>query len=54
VFSFQSVKSIVIAPAKTGNDNSNSKAVIATAHTNNETIEFEFLNMLIIIFEVSG
>lgn len=30
----RSVKSIVIAPAKTGNDKSSNKAVINTAHTN--------------------
>lgn len=31
----RSVRSIVIAPAKTGRDNSNNKAVIKTAQTNN-------------------
>jgi hypothetical protein len=31
---FLSVNSIVIAPARTGNDNNNKKAVIKTAHTN--------------------
>lgn len=31
----RSVKSIVIAPARTGRDNNNSKAVIKTAQTNN-------------------
>jgi hypothetical protein len=31
---FRSVNNIVIAPAKTGNDNNNKTAVIATAHTN--------------------
>jgi hypothetical protein len=34
VLKFLSVKSIVIAPAKTGNDNSNKNAVINTDHTN--------------------
>jgi hypothetical protein len=34
VFKLRSVKSIVIAPARTGNDSSNSKAVIATDQTN--------------------
>lgn len=34
VFRFQSVKSIVIAPAKTGEDKSNRVAVIITAQTN--------------------
>jgi hypothetical protein len=33
VLKFLSVKSIVIAPAKTGSDNNNKKAVIKTAHT---------------------
>jgi len=32
---FLSVRSIVIAPAKTGSDNNSKKAVIKTAHTNN-------------------
>lgn len=31
---FLSVSNIVIAPAKTGSDNNNKKAVINTAHTN--------------------
>jgi len=31
----RSVKSIVIAPARTGNDSNNKKAVIYTAQTNN-------------------
>ena len=35
MFRFRSVKSIVIAPASTGNDNSNNTAVINTAHANN-------------------
>jgi hypothetical protein len=34
VLKFLSVRSIVIAPANTGKDNSNKKAVIKTAHTN--------------------
>lgn len=33
VLKFLSVRSIVIAPAKTGNDNSNKNAVIRTDHT---------------------
>jgi hypothetical protein len=37
VLKFLSVNNIVIAPAKTGNDSSNKKAVINTAHTNNGT-----------------
>jgi len=32
---FLSVNTIVIPPAKTGNDNSNKTAVITTAHANN-------------------
>jgi hypothetical protein len=35
VLKFLSVNSIVIAPAKTGNDNNNKNAVIYTAQTNN-------------------
>lgn len=31
----RSVKSIVIAPARTGSDNNNKKAVMKTAQTNN-------------------
>jgi len=34
VLKFRSVKSIVIAPAKTGNDNNNRIAVMKTAQTN--------------------
>jgi hypothetical protein len=34
VFKFRSVNNIVIAPAKTGNDNNNKIAVINTDHTN--------------------
>lgn len=34
VFKFRSVNSMVIAPAKTGKDKSNSSAVIATDQTN--------------------
>jgi hypothetical protein len=34
VLKFLSVNNIVIAPAKTGKDKSNKKAVINTAHTN--------------------
>src|SRR5438067_11895176 len=34
VLKFLSVKSIVIAPAKTGKDNNNNTAVITTAHPN--------------------
>ena len=34
VFKFRSVNNIVIAPAKTGNESNNKKAVIKTAHTN--------------------
>jgi hypothetical protein len=35
VLKFRSVKSIVIAPAKTGSDNKSKIAVIITDHTNN-------------------
>lgn len=35
VFRFRSVRSIVIAPARTGRDRSRSTTVIVTAHTNN-------------------
>jgi hypothetical protein len=35
---FLSVKSIVIAPAKTGKDNNNNTAVITTAHPNNANL----------------
>jgi hypothetical protein len=35
VFKFRSVKSIVIAPANTGKDKSNKRAVITTDQTNN-------------------
>jgi hypothetical protein len=35
VFKLRSVKSIVIAPANTGKDNNNKKAVIHTVQTNN-------------------
>jgi hypothetical protein len=34
VLKFLSVKTIVIAPAKTGNDNNNKTAVTTTAHPN--------------------
>ena len=34
VFKFRSVKSMVIAPANTGKDNSSNTTVILTAHTN--------------------
>jgi len=35
VLKLRSVNNIVIAPAKTGNDNNNNHAVIQTAQTNN-------------------
>lgn len=35
VFRFRSVRSMVIAPAKTGSDRRRSTVVIATAHVNN-------------------
>lgn len=37
VFKLRSVNNIVIAPAKTGRDKSNNRAVIATDHTNKGT-----------------
>lgn len=37
VFKFRSVNNMVMAPAKTGNDNNNNKAVMATDHTNKGT-----------------
>ena len=39
MFQFLSVNNIVIAPAKTGNDNNNKKAVINTDQTNNGNFE---------------
>jgi len=52
---FLSVKSIVIPPAKTGNDNNNKNAVINTAHTNNGILwnvipGHLILNMVVIKF----
>ena len=38
VLKFLSVKTIVIAPAKTGKDNSNNTAVTTTAHPNNANL----------------
>jgi len=38
VLKFLSVKSIVIAPAKTGSDNSNNTAVTTTAHPNKASL----------------
>jgi len=38
VLKFLSVNNIVIAPAKTGKDNNNKKAVISTDHTNNGSL----------------
>jgi hypothetical protein len=38
VLKFRSVNTIVIAPAKTGNDNNNKTAVITTAHPNNANL----------------
>jgi hypothetical protein len=35
---FLSVKTIVIAPARTGKDNNNNTAVITTAHPNNASL----------------
>jgi hypothetical protein len=38
VLKFLSVKTIVIPPAKTGNDNNNNTAVITTAHPNKASL----------------
>lgn len=38
VLKFLSVKIIVIAPAKTGNDNNNNTAVVTTAHPNKASL----------------
>jgi len=51
VLKFRSVNSIVIAPANTGKDNSNSNAVINTDHTNNgiRSNVILFIRMFIIV-----
>jgi len=38
VLKLRSVKTIVIAPARTGNDNNNNTAVTTTAHPNNANL----------------
>jgi hypothetical protein len=51
VFKFRSVKSIVIAPASTGNDNSNRITVNKTAQTNrgNRSNRIPFHRILITV-----
>jgi len=49
---FLSVNSIVIAPANTGNDNSNKTAVINTAHTNRGNLCIVIPGALILIIVV--
>jgi hypothetical protein len=48
VLKFLSVKSIVIAPANTGNDNNNKNAVIKIAHTNKGNLCISKLGALIL------
>jgi len=55
VLKFLSVKSIVIAPARTGSDNNNKKAVIKTDQTNNGSLSIVnpgalILNIVVIKF----
>jgi len=53
VFKFRSVKSIVIAPANTGNESNNSKAVIPTDHTNKGIRSNEIpVDRILIIVEI--
>lgn len=48
VLIFRSVKSIVMAPARTGRESKRRTAVIITAHTNNEVLNpFKFLDRLL-------
>jgi len=53
VFKFLSVNNIVIAPAKTGKDNSSKKAVIKTAQANNgisnKDIPLHLINKIVTI-----
>lgn len=49
VLRFRSDKIIVIAPAKTGRDNSNKIVVIKTDHVNSVQLFIEFLFILIIV-----
>jgi len=51
VLKFRSVNSIVIAPANTGRESNNKKAVIKTDHTNNGIFsnDIDFDRMLIIV-----
>lgn len=52
VLMFRSVKSIVIAPAKTGRDKSRRKAVTKTDHTNNGRRSKEIPGVRILIIVV--
>jgi hypothetical protein len=53
VFRFRSVNSIVIAPARTGNDSNNNSAVIPTAHTNSGIRSgFILLGFMLIVVEM--
>jgi hypothetical protein len=53
VFRFRSVNSIVIAPARTGNDSSSNSAVIPTAHTNSGIRSgFILLGFMLIVVEM--
>ena len=45
---FLSVKSIVIAPAKTGRDSNNKTTVIKTAHTNRLRLNHPILGVLML------
>jgi hypothetical protein len=49
---FLSVKTIVIAPARTGNDNNNNTAVIITAHPNKANLCNLIPGLLILIIVV--
>jgi len=48
VLKLRSVNNIVIAPANTGNDNNNKKAVIKTDHTNNGNLCIAIPGVLIL------
>jgi len=53
VLKFRSVKSIVIAPAKTGKDNNNKIAVVNTDQTNNGVFSIDILlGFIFIIVEI--
>lgn len=53
VFKFRSVKSIVIAPARTGNDSNSKITVIFTDHTNSGTRSKDIpLDRILMIVEI--